>query len=281
MKGIRMAEEEQYLQEEQEIQFLEFSLFPLGTGSGRFRPGPPGKSSYPAAPWRVPFGEECPDAGRERYALEDLMDWKYGNLCYGLTIAALFLFSVSGIVINDTYRAVWGFCAVILAGLPAFFEWKDGWVFPWPAKFLIGLTLVMHIGGGINSWYFALYPVYDKVAHLVAAMTIALVLFLFLLFLEYYKVVRLGRRKIVLAVLVVPLFFGFFWEAAEYIIDQNLLSTYFVTFFDSIMDNLFNILGAGYIAFHANEYLKIEPPEKVYTRLVKWVGRDRFGFSSL
>jgi hypothetical protein len=55
----------------------------------------------------------------------------------------------------------------------------------------------------------------------------------------------------------------------EYLIDLNLLSTYFVTAYDSIMDTLFNILGAGYIAFHANEYLKAEPPEKLYTRFVK------------
>jgi hypothetical protein len=207
----------------------------------------------------------------EKYAIEQLMAWRYGNLCYYLTLVTLFLFSVSGIIIGDTYRAVWGFCAVIIAALPAILEWKDGWIFPWPAKFLIGLTLVMHIGGGINSWYFALYPVYDKIAHLVASMTLALIIFLFLLFLDYYSVVRLGRRMIVSIVLVVPLFFGFCWEAAEYIIDLNLLSTYFVTSWDSLFDTLFNILGAGYIAFHANEYLKLEPPRKVYTRFVKWV----------
>jgi hypothetical protein len=209
------------------------------------------------------------DSG-ERYALEGLMDWRYGNLCYYLTIVALFLFSVSGFIIEDTYRAIWGLCAVILAALPAFFEWKDGWIFPWPMKFLIGLTLVMHIGGGINSWYFDLYPVYDKIGHLVASMTIALLLFLFLLFLEYYDVVHLGRRKIILVITVVTLFFGFCWEAAEYIIDVNLLSTYFVTSWDSFFDTIFNILGAGYIAFHANEYLKLESPAKVFKRFVKW-----------
>jgi hypothetical protein len=216
-------------------------------------------------------GEEVMEGSGERYALEELIEWRYGNLCYYLTIVALFLFSVSGIIIDDTYRAIWGFCAVILAALPAFFERKDGWIFPWPMKFLIGLTLVMHIGGGINSWYFSLYPIYDKIAHLVASITIALLLFLFLLFLEYYNVVHLGRRTILFVIVAVTLFFGSCWEAAEYIIDVNLLSTYFVTSWDSVMDTIFNVLGAGYIAFHANEYLKLEPPAKVYRRFVKWV----------
>jgi hypothetical protein len=206
----------------------------------------------------------------ERYAIDDVMAWRYGNLCYYLTVLALFVFSVSGILIGDTYRAIWGFVAVVLALLPVLFEWKDGWIFPWPAKFLIGLTLVMHIGGGINRWYFMYYPVYDKIAHLVAAMTIALLTFLFLLFLEYYSVVHLGRRNIIIIIFFVSLFFGLCWELAEYLIDLNLLSTYFVTSSDSILDTIFNLLGCGYIAFHANEYLKLESPEKLFKRFVTW-----------
>ena len=209
------------------------------------------------------------NGSREKYAIDNLLEWRYGNLCYYLTIVTLFIFSVSGIIIEDTYRALWGFVAVILVALPAIIEWRKGWIFPWPAKFLIGLTLVMHIGGGINSWYFMYYPVYDKIAHLVASMTIALLTFLFLLFLVAYSVVHLGRRGIVLAILIVPLFFGLTWEIAEYVIDLNLLSTYFVTPYDSIFDTVFNILGCGYIAFHANAYLKLESPEKLYTRFVR------------
>jgi hypothetical protein len=215
-------------------------------------------------------GEETMEDAGERYAIEELMDWRYGNLCYYITITALFLFSVSGLIIEDTYRAIWGFCAVILAALAEILEWKEGWIFPWPAKFLIGLTLVMHIGGGINSWYFSLYPIYDKIAHLVASITIAFLTFLFLLFLSYHAVVHLGRRGIIVVIIVLTLFFGLTWELAEYVIDLNLLSTYFVTPWDSIFDTIFNILGCGYIAFHANEYLKLEPPEKLYRRLVKW-----------
>jgi hypothetical protein len=206
----------------------------------------------------------------ERYAIDDVMEWRYGNLCYYLTIVALLLFSLSGIVIGDTFRAFWGFCAAVLAALPAFFEWKDGWIFPWPAKFLIGLTLVMHIGGGIFWWYFHYYPVYDKLAHLVASMTIALLTLLFLLFLSYYSVARPGRWTIIAIVLIVPLLFGSGWEIAEYTIDQNLLSTYWVNFWDSLLDTIFNLLGCGFIAVHANEYLKLESPERLFRRFVTW-----------
>ena len=206
----------------------------------------------------------------ERYAIDDVMAWRYGNLCYYLTIAALFLTAMYGFLIGDPNRGYWGLCAVGLALIPLLFEWKDGWIFPWPAKFLIGLTLFIHMGGGIYHWYFNLYPIYDKIAHLVASMTVAFLTFLFLLFLAYYSVVRLGRGAIIFLIVAVSLFFGFGWELGEFIIDQNLFSTYFVTSYDSLMDTIFNLLGCGYIAFHANEYLKLESPERLFRRFVTW-----------
>jgi len=203
------------------------------------------------------------------YAIDRLMAWRWGNLCYYLTIPVLLWFALGNWMINDPYRALWGVIAALLAALPAIVEWRTPWVFPWPAKFLIGLSLVIHIGGGMMSWYFDYYPVYDKIAHLVSGMTVALLLLLLLLFLEYRSLVRLGRRRIVFLIVFVTLFFGLLWEMAELLLDVNLTSTYFVGPMDSFFDIIFNILGTGYIAFHANEYLKLEPPEKVFTRFVK------------
>ena len=203
------------------------------------------------------------------YAIDRLMAWQWGNPCYYLTIPVLLWFALGNWMINDPYRALWGVIAALLAALPILIEWRTRWVFPWPAKFLVGLALVVHIGGGMMSWYFDYYPIYDKIAHLVSGMTVALLIFLLLLFLEYRALVRLGRRRIVFLIVFVTLFFGLLWEMAEILLDVNLTSTYFVGPMDSFFDIIFNILGTGYIAFHANEYLKLEPPEKVYTRFVR------------
>jgi hypothetical protein len=219
--------------------------------------------------WGIPQGEDVMDGPRDAYAIDRLMAWRWGNLCYYLTIPALLWFSVGNWMIDDVYRAVWAIIAALIAALPAIVEWRTRWVFPWPAKFLIGLALFIHIGGGMMSWYFDYFPIYDKIAHLVSGMTIALIIFLYLLYLEYRSTVQLGRRKIVFLIVSVTLFFGFGWEFAEYLLDVNLLSTYFVTPWDSFFDTIFNILGTGYIAFHANEYLKLESPAKVFTRFVK------------
>jgi hypothetical protein len=192
------------------------------------------------------------------------MAWRFGTLCYYLTILILFLLSVSGILIGDIYRASWGFLAVTLAALPAIVEWRKGWIFPWFMKFLIGLTLIMHIGGGIFKWYFLYYPVYDKIAHVVAAMTIAFMIFLLLFFLEANSIIHLGRQGTVLTIVLVTLFFGLSWELIEYLIDAKFLSTYFLGLNDSLLDTLFNILGTGYIAYHANHYLRLQSPDSLY-----------------
>jgi hypothetical protein len=208
-------------------------------------------------------------APQGEYAFEHLMAWRWGNLCYYLTIPALLWFALGNWMIDDAYRAAWAVIAALIAALPAIVEWRTGWIFPWPAKFLVGLALFLHIGGGMMSWYFDLYPVYDKIAHLVSGMTIALVLFFLLIWLAYRSTLPMGRRGIVLTILSVTLLFGFLWELAEYTLDVNLVSTYFVSPWDSLLDTYFNILGVGYVAYHANRYLKAEPPEKVFTRFVK------------
>ena len=209
------------------------------------------------------------DGAKGEYAIDHLMAWRWGNLCYYLTIPALLWFALGNWMINDVYRALWAVMAALIAALPAIVEWRTRWIFPWPAKFLVGLALFLHIGGGMMSWYFDYFPVYDKIAHLVSSMAFALLVFLYLLYLASSSRVRLGRRTIILLVVSVTLFFGCLWELAEFLLDVNLLSTYFVTPWDSLFDTIFNILGTGYIAFHANEYLKLEPPEKVFARFVK------------
>jgi hypothetical protein len=198
-----------------------------------------------------------------------LLEWRFGNPLYYLTVFTLLFFSVSGIAIGDTYRAAWGFLAIAVAALPAIVEWRGGWVFPWFAKFLIGLTLVMHIGGGIFRWYFDYYPVYDKIAHTVSSATIALLVFLFLLYLQASSVLHLGRRGIVVTIVLVTLSFGVAWEMVEYLIDSRFLSTYFLGVNDSLLDTLFNLIGTCYIAFHANAYLKLGSPGRLYARFIR------------
>jgi hypothetical protein len=212
------------------------------------------------------------DVPQGEYAIDRLLAWRWGNLCYYLTIPALLWFALGNWMINDVQRAVWAVVAAFIAALPAIAERRSRWIYPWPAKFLIGAALFLHVGGGMMSWYFDYFPVYDKIAHLVSAMATALLVFLILLRLAYSTRLRPGRGIIVGLILAVTLFFGSLWELAEYLIDVNLLSTYFVTPWDSVFDTVFNILGAGYIAFHANEYLKLEPPQVVFRRFFREKG---------
>lgn len=190
---------------------------------------------------------------------------------YYVTAALLFVVALAGLLIRtDFFRARWGFIAVALALLPALCEWITGIRFPWPMKFLLTLALLMHMAGGIFLFYFTLYPLYDKVCHLVAAMGIALLVFVFILVLGGLKARNFGREAVVASVFTTVMVLGLAWEYAELRLDIRSGSTYFVNPFDSAFDMIFNIIGSAYVAAILNGYLKRESLLSLYRRWIHW-----------
>lgn len=141
---------------------------------------------------------------------------------------------------------------------------------PWTVKFLIALSLFLHIAGGINRWYFLFYPFYDKLAHFVAALTIAFMLYLFLLCLGTYSRFKPDRYAIMGIILVTTILFGQVWEYAELSIDTLFRSTYYMSGIDSVVDTVGNILGALIIVVIAYYDLKKNSVAEVFNRYVQW-----------
>ncbi len=212
------------------------------------------------------------DQGRgeaPQYAMDILLRWRYGNaLCYTLQVLLLAI-ALTGIWIGDDYRATWGFVALFISFLPLIVEWRMRISFPWPMKFLIALALLIHMSGGIMRWYFTLYPVYDKLAHFISAITISFMLFMLILVIGLNTGFHPGPRIVAFLILVTSFFLGEAWEYAELTIDVVYSSTYFVNPLDSIFDTTFNLIGCGYIALLAYTYLKREPLEKVHYRFIR------------
>ena len=119
-----------------------------------------------------------------RHLYDDLLEWEYGNTAYYSALALLLFIAVDGLIIRgDVLRAQWGFVALAIALLPALAEYLTPLILPWPMKFFITLSLIFHIAGGIFEFYFTLYPVYDKIGHLVSSIAISLVIVVVLLIL--------------------------------------------------------------------------------------------------
>jgi hypothetical protein len=210
---------------------------------------------------------------RPHYLIDSLFAWRYGNLVYYATVALLLFVALEGLLIRqDLSRARWGFVAVVLAILPAVGEFSTGIRFPWPMKFLLTLGLVMHMSGGIFEFYFSLYPIYDKFCHLVSAMGIALLVFVFILVLGGVTGRNFSRITVVASVFATVVVLGLMWEYAELFLDLSTGTSYFVNPYDSVFDMIFNIIATSYVTINLNEYLKRESLLELYKRWILWQG---------
>jgi hypothetical protein len=210
------------------------------------------------------------------YRIDAIFAWRYGNVLYYLTVCLLLFIALSGLLIReDLFRARWGFVAVVLALLPALAERATGIRFPWPMKFFLTLALVLHMAGGIFDFYFTLYPIYDKFAHLAAAMGIGFLIFVAILVLGGVTGNNFHRRTVVACVFVGVLLLGLAWEYAELRLDILSGSDYFVNPFDSVFDMIFNLIAVSYLSANLNEYLKRETLLDLYRRWIHWKGDER------
>lgn len=206
-----------------------------------------------------------------RYLIDNLLEWKYGNAVYYAAVVVLLFIAVDGLIIReDIFRARWGFVALAISLLPVVAEYLFRIIFPWPMKFLNTLALILHMAGGIFGFYFTLYPIYDKIGHLVSSMAIAFLFFVTIMIIGGVSGRHIGRRVIVIGIFATVMLVASAWEYAELYIDGMSRTTYFVTVNDSLLDTLFNLIGTIYIVLTINVYLKHEPVSSLYRRFIRW-----------
>ena len=208
----------------------------------------------------------------DNHSLTDvLLAWRYGNAAYYISLAVLFLIGIAAVFIrHDIFRAHWAFVALAVAVLPAVAERLTGIRLPWPVKLLITLALILHTAGGAFGLYFSLYPIYDKIAHLVASIAIAWLIFIIILVTGGIFRKHPGRLWICWGIFLAVMLLGLSWEYEELFIDLSTGTTYFVNPADSFFDMVFNIIGSGYVALTVNAYLKSDSFEHQYQRFIQW-----------
>jgi hypothetical protein len=126
------------------------------------------------------------------------------------------------------------------------------------------------MAGGIFEFYFTLFPIYDKIAHLVSSMAIAFLFFVAILILAGATGKRISRPVIVISIFLAVMLVASLWEYMELYIDGMSKTTYFVTVNDSLMDTVFNLIGTSYIVLNINAYLKNESINSLYRRFIRW-----------
>jgi len=175
--------------------------------------------------------------------------------------ALIVLTSIYSFHIGYYAGTFFGFVAVGLSLIPTLVRRKVHIVVPWEVTFFIGLTLFLHIGGYSYHWYLDLYPYYDKFAHLIASITVALLGFLAVLItMRVSTNLQLERWEIFFFIVIFTLAFGAIWEIWEFTMD-TLVGTYLTKPLqqgntDTMIDLITDLGGGIIVAVMGTFYLK-------------------------
>ena len=181
--------------------------------------------------------------------------------------ALILLTSVYSFHIGYYAGTFFGLVALGLSLIPTLVRRKVHIVVPWEITFLIALALFLHIGGYSYHWYLDLYPWYDKVAHLISSITIALLGFLgVLIIMRVSNGLEFERWHIFFFIIIFTLAFGAIWEIWEFTLD-TLASSYLTkplqhSNTDTMIDLMTDLCGGMIIAILGTFYLKKKSAEK-------------------
>jgi hypothetical protein len=188
-----------------------------------------------------------------------LKDFEYGIL---LLFEIIFIgFALQAVIIHDTTRFYIVLVSMIILLVPILFERWRSIRLPFGIKSAIAMALFLHMAGGINRWYWNYMPYYDKLAHVVSALALGLLIFAFFLVLDSWEI-HVHPSRILAWIFVLVFLFGLSWEISEYYIDVLVKSSYNNGVMDSILDSISNVIGALTAMMIARCYMKHIPEGK-------------------
>lgn len=142
--------------------------------------------------------------------------------------------------------------------------------FPFGVKGMIPFALFMHTAGGIMRWYWELSGYYyDKIAHMVGGLALALVIFVCILTIILFREWEIQKNSVLLLTALITFLFGLFWEFEEMSIDNVMLTTYSGGMYDSIGDTIGNIIGIILCIYIAKRWMDAVPPGKRLSYLIR------------
>lgn len=114
---------------------------------------------------------------------------------------------------------------------------------PWELSFLIVLSLFLHVAGNVGEFYDLFYPIYDKIAHFVSSVTVAVLGLVSAVILDQYTDTNLNKYMIMVFVVLLTMAFGAFWEIGEFVYDLLLGTQTQPGLQDTMFDLIFDLAG--------------------------------------
>lgn len=178
------------------------------------------------------------------------------------------IYTIYSIYIGFWVMVIWGFFAIFLTFTPLMIKRRFKVTLPWELNFLIVLSLFLHMGGSVQGWYVN-FPFYDKIAHFITSITIAILGFVAAVIVDQYTEIEMNEYMIVFIIVIFTMAIGAFWEISEYWYDLLFGGNMQKGLEDTMWDLMFDLAGGIIIAGLGWGYLKKMPQERFVEELVR------------
>lgn len=160
--------------------------------------------------------------------------------------------------------------ACILTFVPTIVAQRLRLQLPWSLFFLVALSLWFHTAGYVQEYYLTFFPYYDKIAHLVSGITVALLGLLGVIFLDLYWKMRSTPVFIIFFTVIFGMAFGAFWEIIEFAIDHviggSLSGPMQFDLNDTMWDMIFVLIGSCISAIYGIVWFRTNTKESILTK---------------
>ncbi|BBL66968.1 hypothetical protein [Methanoculleus chikugoensis] len=191
----------------------------------------------------------------------------------GLYLAYLFQFLIAANILialslGEYSQVFTGVIGLFLTLVPAIATRRWSITLPWQVNLLIAFLLYLHVAGEIQGYYLLYYPYYDKIAHLIAGITVSVLAFAIVLLLDRFSRLNLTRWMIVGFIIITAMAMEGFWEIYEWTFDTFLGTNLQHGLDDTMLDMIFVLIGSVIVALAGNRYLSRFSKEEIAERLV-------------
>jgi len=172
----------------------------------------------------------------------------------------ILLEGVFGLFILDPSIIFTAFIGFFLTCIPYLVGRRIQVTLPWEVNFLIAFSVFLHVSGYSQHLYILLYPYYDKFAHFVSSITVAVLAFVSILLINYFSCTKMARWQIFFYIVIFTMAIGAFWEIYEYLLD-TFLGSYLTKSLqhgldDTMIDLIIDLLGGIVVGLFGTFYIQ-------------------------
>jgi hypothetical protein len=172
----------------------------------------------------------------------------------------ILLEGIYGIIVRDPSIILTAAVGFFLTCIPYLIERKVHVTLPWEVNLLIAFSVFLHVAGYSQHLYIFLYPYYDKFAHFVSSITVAVLAFVSILLINRFSCTKLARWQIFFYIVIFTMAIGAFWEIYEYLMD-TFFGSYLTKLLqhgldDTMIDLIIDLLGGIVVAAFGTWYIQ-------------------------